>query len=135
MRKKKKKRKSTPPKRWSFNRKQRLAVGKSWMQSYEGKHLVRGYTKRYKVDILCAIVELRMLGVEKSETYENQVKQSVEDRQRAKQLKKEQQAEAAYLADYVDDGFYFIAGYTSGGAPYGLTCEQMDAINREESED
>ena len=23
-----------------------------------------------------------------------------------------------------DENFYFIAGYTSGGAPYGITCEQ-----------
>jgi len=134
-RRKKKKRKSTPPKRWNFNRKKRLGAAKGWMQTYEGKYLIKGYTRRYKVDILCAIVELRMLGVAISEEYENQVKRSVEDRIRAKQLKKQQQAEAAYFADYVDEGFYFVAGYTSGGAPYGLTCEQMDAINREEEED
>lgn len=24
-----------------------------------------------------------------------------------------------------DDTFFFIAGYTSGGAPYGITWEQM----------
>lgn len=24
-----------------------------------------------------------------------------------------------------DDRFFFIAGYTSGGAPYGVTCEEM----------
>jgi hypothetical protein len=28
-------------------------------------------------------------------------------------------------ADWQDDRFYFIAGYTSGGAPYGLTWEEM----------
>ena len=27
--------------------------------------------------------------------------------------------------DYQNDDFYFIAGYTSGGAPYGLTWEEM----------
>ena len=134
-RRKKKKRKSTPPKRWSFNRKKRLAVAKNWMQTYEGKYLIKGYTRRYKVDILCAIVELRMLGVEISEEYENQVKQSIEGSRRAKELKKQQRAEAAYLEDYIDEGFYFVAGYTSGGAPYGLTWEQMDAINEEEWED
>ncbi|MDQ2086148.1 hypothetical protein RBH29_06850 [Herbivorax sp. ANBcel31] len=26
-----------------------------------------------------------------------------------------------------DDRFYYIAGYTSGGAPYGITWEEMDA--------
>lgn len=25
-----------------------------------------------------------------------------------------------------DDRFFFIAGYTSGGAPYGVTWEEMD---------
>lgn len=130
-RRKKKKRKSTQPKRWSFNRKQRLAAAKGWMQTYEGKYLIKGYTRRYKVDILCAIVELRMLGVEISEEYENQVKQSIEGNRRAKQLKKQQQAEAAYFEDYVDEGFYFVAGYTSGGAPYGLTWEQMETTDEE----
>jgi len=133
MGRRKKKRKSTQPKRWSFNRKKRLAVAKSWMQTYEGKYLIKGYTRRYKVDILCAIVELRMLGIEISEEYENQVKQSIEGSRRAKELKKQQRAEAAYLEDYIDEGFYFVAGYTSGGAPYGLTWEQMEAIDDEDT--
>ena len=25
-----------------------------------------------------------------------------------------------------DDRFFFIAGYTSGGAPYGVTWEEID---------
>mgnify|MGYP007086047993 FL=1 len=25
-----------------------------------------------------------------------------------------------------DDTFFFIAGYTSGGAPYGITWEEME---------
>jgi len=133
MGRRKKKRKSTQPKRWSFNRKKRLAVAKGWMQTYEGKYLIKGYTRRYKVDILCAIVELRMLGVEISEEYEHQVKQSVEGSRRAKELKKQQRTEAAYLEDYIDEGFYFVAGYTSGGAPYGLTWEQMEAIDDEDT--
>ena len=108
-RRKKKKRKSTQPKRWNFNRKQRLTAAKGWMQTYEGKYLIKGYTRRYKVDILCAIIELRMLGVEISEEYEDQVKQSIEGQRRAKQLKKQQQAEAAYFEDYVDEGFYFLS--------------------------
>jgi hypothetical protein len=35
-----------------------------------------------------------------------------------------------------DDNFAFIAGYTSGGAPYGLTYEDWNEIlEREGSED
>ena len=26
-----------------------------------------------------------------------------------------------------DENFYYIAGYTSGGAPYGITWEQAEA--------
>jgi len=133
MGRKKKRKKSTPPKRWSFNRKQRLAVGKNWIQKYDGQHIVRGYTKRYKVDVLCAITELKMLGVEISEEYEEAVKQTVEGDLKAKRLKKQQKAEEAYLAEFMDEGFAFVAGYTSGGAPYGLTYEEMDEINEEET--
>jgi len=125
MGRKKKRKKSTPPKRWSFNRKKRLAVGISWIQNYDGQHIVRGYTKRYKVDVLCAITELKMLGVEISKEYENAVKQTVEGELKAKRLKKQQKAEETYLAEFMDDGFAFVAGYTSGGVPYGLTYEEM----------
>ena len=33
-----------------------------------------------------------------------------------------------------DDTFFFIAGYTSGGAPYGVTWEQMGLEPWEEIE-
>lgn len=132
MGRKKKRKKSTPPKRWSFNRKKRLAVGKGWIQNYDGQHIVRGYTKRYKVDVLCAITELKMLGVEISKEYEEAVKQTVEGDLKAKRLKKEQKADEAYLAEFMDDGFAFVVGYTAGGAPYGLTYEELDDINEEE---
>lgn len=33
-----------------------------------------------------------------------------------------------------DETFAFIAGYTSGGAPYGITWEEMEAIERREVE-
>jgi len=33
-----------------------------------------------------------------------------------------------------DETFAFIAGYTSGGAPYGITHEEMQEIKRLEAE-
>ena len=33
-----------------------------------------------------------------------------------------------------DDTFFFIVGYTSGGAPYGVTWEEMGLEPREEIE-
>lgn len=40
-----------------------------------------------------------------------------------KQKKKEK---AELLDNWQDDDFFFIAGYTSGGAPYGVTWEEME---------
>ena len=42
----------------------RLQRAKTWLSSYEGKNVVRGYAKKYRVDLLSAISELRILGVE-----------------------------------------------------------------------
>jgi len=41
-----------------------LARATRWVEKYEGKHIIKSYGKWFGVDPLCAIVELRMLGVE-----------------------------------------------------------------------
>lgn len=35
----------------------------------------------------------------------------------------------------LDDTFAFIAGYTSGGAPYGMAWEEMEEIKRKENKE
>ena len=40
-------------------------------------------------------------------------------------LKKETRDNLAKEEILQDDRFFFIAGYTSGGAPYGITLEEM----------
>lgn len=51
--------------------------------------------------------------------------------QRAKKIKKKNreqkriQKENPIFHEDQDDTFYYIAGYTSGGAPYGVTWEEM----------
>lgn len=45
---------------------------------------------------------------------------------RRRHLKKKQEARRQNLQSLEqDDRFFFIAGYTSGGAPYGITWEEM----------
>lgn len=39
--------------------------------------------------------------------------------------KKKRGNTAEFEDDWQDNDFYFIAGYTSGGAPYGMTWEEM----------
>lgn len=48
--------------------------------------------------------------------------------------KKKQKAYEENLFE-LDDTFAFIAGYTSGGAPYGITWEEMEEIERKENKE
>jgi hypothetical protein len=52
-----------------------------------------------------------------------------EKKSRNRKLKKEKIDELVELDR--DDNFAFIAGYTSGGAPYGLTHEEMAELEKE----
>lgn len=85
---------------------------------------MRGYAKHFRVDLLCAIKELRLLDVEVSIAYENGIKTTVAAMEK-KQLKSERQKNEQDGEPVHDDVFAYIAGYTSGGAPYGLTWEEM----------
>ena len=104
-------------------REQRLQVAKQWLLKYEGKHIVKGYRKHFGVDIMCAITELQMLGCEISQEYIENVKKTIEAEQKKRQDKKDQEIFDRFPDS--DDTFYYIAGYTSGGAPYGTTWEEM----------
>ena len=77
-----------------------------------------------------------MIGVEISEEYEKQIKQSIEELRRQKQLRKDKKKQElnSFLGLDSDEYFAFIAGYTSGGVPYGITHEEMKKINNEDLE-
>ena len=51
-----------------------------------------------------------------------------------KQRRKKPTVSDGYLVDN-DDTFAFIAGYTSGGAPYGITWKDMDSGEDDDSQD
>jgi len=105
----------------------RLQAAKHWLPSYTGKNMVRGYAKHFAVDLLCAVKELEMLGYRISPEYIEQLKNSIEDliRQRKEQKRAKRDKEIAMPFES-DDRFFYIAGYTSGGAPYGVTWEEME---------
>jgi hypothetical protein len=58
-------------------------------------------------------------------------KQMSEKRIERKKLKKEKISERIELDS--DENFAFIVGYTSGGAPYGLSHEEMTELEKEEN--
>lgn len=107
----------------------RLQKARQWILTYNGtpKHMARNYRKRFHVDIITAVSDLQAVGVEFTQEYLDAVKRSEEERIRQKRLKKEQKLmeENALLYEDSDDIFAFIAGYTSGGVPYGTTWEEL----------
>lgn len=103
----------------------RLKKARQWILTYNGtpKHMAKHYRQRFHVDITTAVSDLKAIGVEFTEEYLAAVKKSEEERIRQKHLKKQQaqQPDNAYSDDY----FAFIAGYTDGGAPYGITWAEL----------
>ncbi|MBS4539203.1 hypothetical protein GOQ27_12075 [Clostridium sp. D2Q-11] len=69
------------------------------------------------------------MGYEIDPEYKEQLKRTVEARQKAREAKKKKREEEEEMLNYIDsdETFSFIAGYTSGGAPYGVTWEQYDS--------
>ena len=107
-------------------REERLRKARQWVLTYEGKHIVKAYRNRFKVDITCALNDLGEIGA--LNPAELAVKRKAEEaRLEQKRREREQKAirELHERFPDSDDYFYYIAGYTPGGAPYGVTWEEM----------
>lgn len=130
MKKKKKKQRPQPA---TLKRPQRLLKAKHWLSlaTQTGKALVHAYAKKYHTGLLCSIVELRMLGVTITTEYEESVKRSVGELTEQKRKKKEEKMNVHLQGIDQDEHFAYIAGYTSGGAPYGLSWDELDEEARE----
>lgn len=113
------KHKPLPPRHKRLNRRGRLQAAEAWLRSYPGKNIARGYRKHFGVDSLCAIRELRLLGVAIEPAYEKAVLSASHARKKRRSRKDEcVVSEESFL------GFTFIAGFTSGGAPYGIPKDE-----------
>ena len=106
-------------------REKRLRKAEAWISAQnftEEARIIKAYRKHFKVDKLCAVRELGMLGIlspEKQTEYEAQWRAEIKNRQAQKQRNNDN-----YENPYQDNNFFFIAGHTSGGVPYGLTWEE-----------
>jgi hypothetical protein len=124
-------RKSNTPRRKRFKRPARLKSARNWIKEYNGKNIVKGYARWFGVDLMCAIRELKIMGVIIPEALENQIiasyKQRIEQIHKAREKKK---ADELMCIDQ-DDHFAFIAGYTSAGFPYGITYDELEEIEWE----
>jgi len=103
----------------------RIAKARSWLPTYEGTKVVKAYRKKFHVDVICAVRELQEIGHEFSPGYVDCVLKSETARIASLQRKKEDQRLVELYNEDQDDQFFYIAGYTSGGAAYGVTWAEM----------
>lgn len=119
----------------TIKRERRLSKARKWITTYEGKNVIRGYKKRFGVDVTCAIKELQIIGAKLDDTHVEQLlineKRRIETLHKKKLLKIEKEERLNRELFSFDDEFAYIAGYTSGGAPYGI---RWDELSEEELE-
>jgi hypothetical protein len=106
-----------------MSRPARLQAAKRWIAEYRGKNLVRGYKKWFGVSDVCAVVELRMLGVDIPDARLEQARRDQKARARHRSRRKERSAARSSTRVWNDE-FAVITGYTEGGAPYGITWDE-----------
>lgn len=118
---------------------ERRPKAEKWVAAYDGTpyggDIVKAYRKKFAVDRMKAVEELQLLGVSLTKEQIDREKAAVKayqeiqrakkaKRKRIRQQKKMEKDNPLFFEDQ-DDTFYYIAGYTSGGAPYGVTWEEM----------
>jgi hypothetical protein len=103
------------------------ARGTRWVEKYTGKNIIRGYSRWFVVDLLSAVTELRALGVPISQEREKQIRTTIMNRAAARKHRRKSgaKAEENALRSDSDNTFAYIAGYTPGGVPYGITWEEL----------
>ena len=113
----------------SANGKENDRKGKQWLLTYTGspKKMNKHYRERFYVDAVTAAKDLQELGVNYTQKQLDQIKQAEEQRLRQRRMEREakERERLAELYEDCDDRFAFIAGYTDGGAPYGVMWEEV----------
>lgn len=104
-------------------RRARLKVAREWLPSFKGKNLVKAYAKKFGVDLGCALNDLQLLRVPLDPAYVERLCRRLQHRIDRRRPKAVSDIPEGYGVDW-DDNFAFIAGFTSGGAPYGTTWEE-----------
>ena len=118
-----------------LNRKQRRNDAKKWLAAYSGgaNEIIDDYRKRYHLDRIPAVSDLVKIEASRHPVYGEVVKEAAIEyeahceRKRQRYLAKKRTIEYDYDANS-DGTFQFIAGYTEGGAPYGITWMEAEAL-------
>ena len=127
----------------------RKAKAEKWVTEYDGTayggDIIKAYRKKFAVDRMKAVAELQTLGISLTKEQIDREKAAVkayQDIQRDKKAKRKRLREQKRMRKDIpvfhedqDETFYYIAGYTSGGAPYGITWEEMGMSPYTEEDD
>lgn len=120
---------------------ERKEKAEKWVANFDNSQgdIIKRYRKTFFVDRLKAVKELQKLGVELTQEQIDKEKRAAENcrqnklkKKRERKLRKLQRQYEEKYPEYQDDTFYYIAGYTSGGVPYGVTWEEMGMTPFEE---
>ena len=110
-------------------REARLRKGKQWLLTYTGspKKMNKHYRECFHVDAVTAAKDLQELGVNYTQEQLDQIKQAEEQRLRQRRMEREakERERLGELYEDCDGRFAFIAGYTDGGAPFGVMWEEV----------
>ncbi|GHV39820.1 hypothetical protein FACS189490_04020 [Clostridia bacterium] len=109
----------------TLKREARLNKARAWLPTYEGSKIVKAYRKKFSVDVNAAVRDLLELGYEFKPGYVDNLLKSEAIRLEQLRAKKEARRERERYNPDQNEMFFYIAGYTSGGAPYGVTWEDM----------
>jgi len=107
----------------------RKEIAKSWIETYDGENKVKAYSKMFGLNIKNSMKELRSIGVSLSNEEKEYARRVLEAKKQKSEKKREKRRmKELELVAHIesDETFAFIAGYTEGGAPYGLTHEEME---------
>lgn len=117
------------PRRKRLNRGKRLHAAREWVATRGGRDLVREYARWYGVSDVCAALELRMLGIDVPDARLEQARRKEQNRAANRARRRRSREVVKGFCD-ADATFVFVAGYTEGGAPYGV--EEEDAAGEQE---
>jgi hypothetical protein len=128
------KKKSLSPRRLRMKRPARLQSARTWLPTYQGRCIIRGYSRWFGVDLVCASRELAMLGVLLDSKRVSENEASAKRKSRAGLVRREQKLKgdsspSSEISPDRDENFAYIAGYTSNGFAYGVTWEEWEQLD------
>jgi hypothetical protein len=110
-----------------MSRAARLQSGRHWLRTFSGTRVVRSYARWFGVDLMCAVKELQILGLKFSPAYLEALRRTVAARPRHR---RDVSREArAVDVEQLMDGFDYVAGHTEAGFPFGVTREELKALD------